>query len=97
MAIRTIEFILYSNKQILNRSAKKSIMKLLLVIVETAMVTLVCSFIKFADNTDYLNWGINAIIVFSITAVAVLGLNMMLYKNDFRAIAKLIEQTMKKK
>ena len=82
MTIRTAEFVYHTNKYILKRSIWESIKKILLVIVETVIIVLICNFLPFRENINYLNWAINALMVFSIASVVVLGFNFIFFKKS---------------
>ena len=97
MAIRTVEFIYHSNKYILNRSMWISIKKILLVFFESLIIIFICNNLHYLENTNYLNWIINSIIVTSISATIVLFINYCLFKEEFKKIYIIIKQVLKRK
>lgn len=91
MLIRTIEFVYHTNKFILNRSIWNSIIKILLIILETIMIVTICKFLPLLDNTNYINWIINAIIVASVSSLLTIVINFIFYKKEYLETINLIK------
>lgn len=97
MTIRTIEFIYHTNKYILKRSLVQSIKKILLTIFETLIILIISKYIPFLINDSYINWLINAIIVFLISVIVVLILNFVVYRKEFKGLFMILKKFFKKK
>lgn len=97
MTIRTIEFVYHTNKYILNRSIMVSVKKILFVIVETLIIVYLSKFIPFVENINYLNWIINALMVFILAVIVTLVFNIIFYKNELSEVIKIIKGVLFKK
>lgn len=91
MSIRTLEFVYHTNKYILKRSIWNSIIKILLIILETIMIVTICKFLPLLDNTNYINWIINAIIVASVSSLLTIVINFIFYKKEYLETINLIK------
>lgn len=92
ITIRTIEFIIYTSKNILERDVLKSFKWIALI---TIQVLLVC-FINYIllNNlivTSYIDWFLYAIIIGLLSIIVIIGINFMINKNDIKSIIKLIK------
>lgn len=97
MSIRTIEFVYHTNKYVIRRSNWESVKKILLVIIETIIIVLICNLLPYLDNVNYLNWIINALMVFGVSMTCVLAINMLFFRKDLKKAIKLIKGIMKRK
>ena len=97
MTIRTAEFVYHTNKYILKRSIWESIKKILLVVVETVIIVLICNFLPFHENINYLNWIINALMVFSVATVVVLDLNYIFFRKELMSVKGLLKNIVRRK
>ena len=97
MTIRTIEFVYHSNKFILNRSIWKSIRKVFLIIIETIIIIFISRQLPYFENVSYLNWIINALMVFGISCTITLSINYIFFKNEFKEIIRIINNILKRK
>ena len=79
MTIRALEFIFHTNKYILFRSLSNSIKKIVLVIFETILIICFCRFLPYLPNVNYLNWCVNAIMVFFISSFITSTLYIKIY------------------
>ena len=91
MTIRTIEFIYHTNKYILNRSIWISIKKIVIVILETILIICISNYLPYLDNISYLNWIINAIMVFVIACLCTIIINYMFYKKEFKDLFRILK------
>lgn len=92
MIIRTIEFIIHTSKYILERSYKISLKWILTIITEVIFVYCINSlFFANYQITTYMNWGIYALIIATITSIVVMGMNWTLYKEDTKGVIQLIK------
>ena len=92
MAIRTAEFVYHANKNILERSIWESIKKILLVIVETIIIVLLSQLLPFKENSNYLNWGINAIMVVCVASAVTLALNSIFFRKELKEAARILKR-----
>lgn len=79
--IRTIELMYHCSKYILNRSVWDIFKKLLVIIFEVLITTIIMNLIPNIKILNYYNWIIQGIIVFSISSIVVLFINFFLYKD----------------
>ena len=97
MTIRTAEFVYHTNKYILDRSIWESIKKIILVIVETILIVFICRYLPYVDNTNYINWLINAIMVGLVASLVTFILNYIFYKNEFKEVIKIFKNILNRK
>ena len=97
MVIRTIEFVYHANKYVLERSIFESVKKILLVIIETILIVFTCNCLQFIENTGYISWIVNAIIVFIIASIITLSINCIFYRKEFNEVKILIRRVFNKK
>lgn len=97
MLIRTIEFIYHTNKYILERNIFINIKKVLSIIFETIIIVLIVKLlpidIKF---NSYINWIIYAIIVFIISSIVTITINLLVYRNDVKDLMRLLKNNFNK-
>lgn len=97
MAIRTIEFIYFANKYILNRNIFISIKKILISIIQTIIIVLIYNILPLINYTNYLNFVINAFIVLIFAVLIVVITSLIFYKNEYRNIIKILKKGIKYK
>lgn len=97
MTIRTVEFIYHTNKYILKRNIFESIKKVLLIVVETTLAIIICSFIAYLDNISYISWLVNALITFTVTAFIVLLINCIFYNKEIKSIISIFKNMLNRK
>ena len=86
MIIRTIEFIYHTNKYILKRNIFESIKKVFLIVIETIIIFILFKITPQIENTSYVTWSINAIIVSIEACIVTALLNIIMYKKDMKKI-----------
>lgn len=96
MLIRTIEFVYHTNKYILKRSVLISLRKILLCALETVLVLFIIHFIPDVCGNTYISWGIYALLIFAITSIIILVINVLLYINDFKQLLNMFKTIRKK-
>lgn len=84
MTIRTIEFMYYTSKHILNRSVLYTFKRLLAITLEVLGVILIMHVIPKFEITNYKTWILQAIIVTVISAVIVIAINCILYRKNVK-------------
>lgn len=96
MSIRTIEFIYHTNKYILNRSIFESIKKILLIVIETLITILICNYLPFDIDINYISWIKNAIMVFLITCVITILLNYICFRKEYNDVITILKKVIKR-
>ena len=97
MTIRAAEFIYHANKYILHRPIWESIKKILLILAETIIIVLICNFLPYKENTSYMNWGINAIMVFMTSSAVVLALTALFFRRELTGVMHIIAKILPKR
>ena len=97
MLIRTIEFIYHSNKYILGRPILESIKKIILIILETIIIVLICKYIPYLDNINYVNWIINALMTLLISLLVVISFDFMFFKSELKSAISILKKVIKVK
>ncbi len=97
MTIRTIEFVYHTNRYILNRKSIYSVKKIILIFFETILVFGLSKIIPMLDNNSYLNWCINAVVIFGITLIVVALLNYTFYRQEFKELIVITKNVFKRK
>ena len=96
MSFRTIEYMYHSNKYILNRSMLISIKKILLIVVETLLIIYACNYLPYVQNTSYLNWAINGLMVFCVASVITIVINLVFYAKEYKELIKMLKGIVKR-
>lgn len=98
MLIRTVEFLIYASKNILQRDVKECIKMILIIAFQIILIYIIkiIFFEKFAINT-YIDWIIYAIIICTIVSIIVIITNMLIYKEDFKNSVNQLTDMIKKK
>ena len=86
MIIRTTEFIYYANKHILNRKIIYSIKKIIIMLIQIALIIVISKYAIFIEYNSYISWGINAFIVFAYSFIIILICNLIVYPTERRYI-----------
>lgn len=97
MVIRTIEFIYHSNKRILKVDTFNSMKKIMLMSFIILMVSLLSNYFNLCSADNYLNWLIKAIVVFTLTTIITIILNIIVYNEKIIKIFKLASSTILRK
>lgn len=92
MLVRMCEFIYHSNKYILKRNIYFSIKNILLVVIETIIICIISKYIPFLSSYNYINWLINAMIIFVISCIVTITINYLIYKSDFIYLFTMIKK-----
>ena len=88
MTIRTIEFMYHCSKYILKRNIFYTFKRLLVIAIEVGIITLIVNIIPSIHISNYINWIIQACIVFCISSLVVLLVNIVFYYKNFKNIIK---------
>ena len=95
--VRTIEFNYHASKYILERNIIKSFIKPTIALIESIIIFFIFNSIKLFEITNYFNWLLYAIIVFIISTIIVLIVNLILYKNDLVNLKYVFKNLMKRR
>lgn len=97
MVIRTSEFIYYANKKILKVNVIKSLRKILELAVIIFLTAIFANKMFIFQNTSYVYWFVNAIIVFIFTSLLTFIINMIFYRNKLIEVLKISKSILKRK
>ena len=92
MLIRTIEFVYHTNKYILNRNIFESIKKLIVIIIEVLLIVFLSKYLPNIKIVSYLTWIKYAILVAALAIIMVILINVIVYKEEFREIKKILKK-----
>ena len=96
MFIRTIEFMYHTSKYILDRSVLYTFKRLLVIAVEVIIVAIIVKLIPSINVTNYLEWAGQAIIVTAISAIVVIAINCVVYKENIKNVVGIARNVLKR-
>lgn len=96
MIIRTIEFIIYTSKNILNRSPIIALRRFVVVGIQVIIIIMLSKLIPSMSEISYLSWIIYAIENVLLISLVVLSSNLLIYKEERRELIDLIKHLIKK-
>ena len=82
--IRTIDIVIYTSKNILNRSIYHFIKRFILIIIESSIIIFILNIIPKINVINYITWLEYAVIVFIITSMIVIIFNSIAYKENLK-------------
>lgn len=97
MTIRTTEFIYHANSKILNVNIFKSLKKIALLIFIIFLTFISAKKIFIIENSSYLNWIINAMIIFLYSSLLTFLFNFIFYRKNLRELLRIAKFILKKK
>ncbi len=97
MTIRTTEFIYHANSKILNVNIFKSLKKIALLIFIIFLTFISAKKIFIFENSSYLNWMINAMIIFLYSSLLTFLFNFIFYRKNLRELLRIAKFILKKK
>lgn len=98
MLVRTVELIYYANKNILLRGVKRSVGKILISIIITLTSSLIWfSVIKAPLPNGYLEWGLQALMVFLTISVVTMLFYCVCYREEMKDVLKLFNKLFSRK
>lgn len=97
MLIRTIEFVYHANKYILKRNIGVSIKKLILTLIITILIVFLSKYIPMNNNTTYLNWILNSIMILLEASFIGIIINSVFYRKDYKKILEILKNNIKRK
>ena len=95
MTVRAIEFMYHTSKYILKRSIFYTFKRPVIISIEVCMICFIIKMIPSLSITDYKTWFTQAILVFAISAIVVISINLLIYKEDLKKIFNKIEVSKK--
>ncbi|MBQ3452754.1 polysaccharide biosynthesis C-terminal domain-containing protein [Candidatus Saccharibacteria bacterium] len=97
MSVRTIEFVYHANKHILHRSIWESARRIIIAAIETAIIVWACNYLPYLENTNYINWALNAMeVVIASTAISLVA-SVVIFRKDFREMKTFLKNITKRK
>lgn len=97
MTIRTTEFIYHANSKILNVNIFKSLKKIALLIFIIFLTFISAKKIFIFENSSYLKWMINAMIIFLYSSLITILFNFIFYRKNLREMIRIAKFILKKK
>ena len=98
MLYRTIYYIYYVKRNLINRSILTSIKNGVISIIITSTSILLCYSVNlFSVANDYLSWAFCTIVFFAGASTISLGFVLVFYKNEFKQMYKIIRNIGKRK
>ncbi|EEB36714.1 hypothetical protein ANHYDRO_00517 [Anaerococcus hydrogenalis DSM 7454] len=97
MTIRTTEFIYHANSKILNVNIYKSLKKIALLIFIIFLTFISAKKIFIFENSSYLKWMINAMIIFLYSSLLTILFNFIFYRKNLRELLRIAKFILKKK
>ena len=86
MIIRTVEFVCYTSKHILDRSIWQTFKCLGIVAIEVIIISIIMNFIHGIEVYSYGTWMLDAIMVGSVSLIVVIFINGIAYKESFKIL-----------
>ncbi len=96
MIVRTIEFLIFTSKHILHRKITIVVRRMLIIVVEFAIMLFISHFINLNRIDSYQSWIIYAIIITVITIILCMGINLIVYRKDAKELLNIIKRNFKK-
>lgn len=91
MTIRSVEFVCYTSKHILERSIWHSIKVILAIVVEMIIIAMIVSFIPEFKVDGYFTWLLSSIVIVGISTVVVCAINLVIHKESFKDIVSYLK------
>ena len=93
---RTIQFGLYSSKNIVDRSVWVIIKRFTISFINALIILIVVYFIPLLKPLNYLNWAINGVIITSIGIIITLIFSLVFYLEDFKNFVGFVLRLLKR-
>ena len=97
MLIRTLEFVYHANKYILERKQMESFIRFAIMIMQVVIVAIASKLLPAYQFTNYFTWVKYACIVFVLTLLVVLPINLIVYRKDTKQLLNIIKNTFMKR
>ncbi|MBQ9019153.1 MAG: polysaccharide biosynthesis C-terminal domain-containing protein [Bacilli bacterium] len=96
MIIRTIEFMIYTSKKVLYRKSSIAFKKAIFSIIEMVLCCGIIYYMNIVKATNYVEWVIDALKVFTMSSVIVMIANVLIYNKDFKNTLNILKNMKKK-
>ncbi len=97
LLIRTIEFVIYASKNILNRSVWYGVRKITVVFLEMLLLVVVLQIIPSIQINSYSSWCLQGLIMTILSTIVVTGTNFTIFKSEAKVVKKIIKRLKKRK
>lgn len=97
MTIRTTEFVYHANYKILKLSMLRSLKKICILILIIFLTFVSANKIFILENSSYLNWIMNALLIFLYTSILTLLCNFIFYRKQLSEMVRIVKLILKKK
>ena len=68
----------------------------MLIVVETLLIIYACNYLPYVQNTSYLNWAINGLMVFGVASVITIVINLVFYAKEYKELIKMLKGIVKR-
>lgn len=92
MIIRTIEFMIHTSKYILNRDIKYCFKRIVWIVIEVGIITIVSAVLPSIEVTSYITWVLYASMIAIVSSIVTIVMNSVLYKNETKELIKMIKR-----
>ena len=96
MAFRTIEFMYHCSKYILNRSVWYTFKRLFVIAFEIGILAVIINCLPKVEITNYQTWILLAIAITSISAIVVITINCLLYRDNVKNVLGIVKNFKRK-
>ena len=96
MTIRTIEFIIFTSRKVLDRNVTKPFLHLISIIVTTIICYAIFHIIDFKYPNSYISWIKEGVIVSIYVGIIVVITNMIMFRKETKRILNIAARTIKK-
>ena len=96
MFVRTIEFLYYTSKYILDRDVWYSFKRLLVIAIEVVLVAIIVNLIPSVEINGYKTWLLQAVIVGIISSIVVLIINCIVYRDNVKNVLGIAKKILKR-
>ena len=86
MLVRTVEFVCYTSKHILQRSVWQAFKGIGAIVVEIIIISIIMNFVPRFEVYSYGTWTLEAILVAGISSIVVVCINCFVHKDSFKMI-----------
>lgn len=97
MLIRTVEFVYHTNKYILERKQKDSLIRFGIIAIQVIAVVLLSKSLPTYKFTSYFVWIKYACMVFVLTVLIVVPINLIVYKDDTKNLIGIVKRILFRK
>ncbi len=92
MIFRTVEFVIYSSKNILNRSSIEVVKKISLMLLEIFLIFLLSRVLPFEYESTYLSFVKNGVFISIIAIIVISCGNIFIYRSEIKQIKTLLKR-----